>query len=81
MQQVEPGVVEVNRRLPVSPQAGEHLAALVRASNAAQEALRAYMAGLADGLGLAQDDILGFDDATCELVLAEADPARMPKAE
>lgn len=81
MAQVKPTIVPVNRRMSVPEQAASRLLALFAARRAAEEALSSYIAGLADGLGVSQEQIVGYDDEAHELVLSEADPALINRPE
>ena len=57
----------------------DELLALLRRHKAAEEALRLYVMGLLDGLGIPRERFTGIDDATGDLLLH--DPPDVPAEE
>lgn len=72
-----PTVVPVNARVTLPAIAAQKLAALYRQAQQAQEVTDVYLHGVCAGLGVDRERVVGFDDATGELVMDEADPERI----
>jgi hypothetical protein len=70
-------VVPVNRRVKVPDVARLALKDLYEQAARTQGAVGLYLSGLSAGLGIDPSKVVQFDDSAGELVLEEADPARV----
>jgi len=76
-----PTVVPVNARLAVPAVAAEKLRALYADAKIKADIADIYLHGVCAGLGVDRERVVAFDGDTGELVMDEADPARIASLE